>query len=294
MQIVKKLVFDKRTLLLLIVVYVIFCQSCMRMRSSDIETKQFFTKSNVNYIDSVISINKRKIHYIQTGKKNKPTLLFIHGSPGSWDAFKEYLKDSLLLQKYRMIAIDRPGFGYSNFGKAQNIEEQTQQIQSFIQSIRNEFPLVLIGHSMGGPVITNLATQHPEDFSHLLILAGAIDPSAETPEKWRPIIKAFPLRFLIPGALRPANDELWWLKNDLKTLQVNLKKITSKTIIIHGMKDQLVPHSNVKFIQDQFTNAKSIQTISIPEANHFIPWTHYKIIKEALLGLEFEILQKKS
>jgi hypothetical protein len=23
------------------------------------------------------------------------------------------------------------------------------------------------------------------------------------------------LRYLIPGALRPSNDELWWLKKDL-------------------------------------------------------------------------------
>ena len=74
-----------------------------------------------------------------------------------------------------------------------------------------------------------------------MILAGAIDPNAENPEEWRPILMAKPIKYLIPGALRPSNDELWWLKDDLKIMKPQLHKITSNVIIIHGTKDQLVP-----------------------------------------------------
>src|SRR6476620_10811132 len=108
----------KTIFFLLLLSYLICAQSCMKMRMTSKETKTFFTEAKTDYIDSSREINGFTIHYIETGKKDATTLFFVHGSPGSWDAYKDYLKDSLLLSKYRMIAIDRIGFGHSNFGKA--------------------------------------------------------------------------------------------------------------------------------------------------------------------------------
>ena len=152
----------------------------------------------------------------------------------------------------------------------------------------NKQPVILVGHSMGGPVITKMATLSPESYKTLVIIAGSIDPDAENPENWRKVIKAKPIRYLIPGAMRPANDELWLLKQDLKDLKPLLKNIKSEITLIHGTKDQLVPYSNVDFIQKEFVNAKSMDLISIKEANHFIPWTHFETIREALLHLKLE------
>ena len=113
-----------------------------------------------------------------------------------------------------------------------------------------------------------------------------MDPNAEKPEKWRSIIKTKPLRYIIPGALRPANDELWWLKEDLFLLKPNLKNITSKVTIIHGTKDPLVPFSNVAFMRREYINVKSLEIIPIENANHFIPWEHFKEIRDVLYKLE--------
>ncbi len=278
---------NRVTIVSILIVYLLVCQSCVMMRTSTKKTKVFFENSKT-YIDKSFIDGKNKIHYIQTGNENNPTIIFVHGSPGSWDAYKDYLKDTLLLKKYRMIAIDRPGFGYSNFRKAQNLETQSESISTFIKSIDNKKPIILVGHSMGGPVVTKLAVDNPKLFSNLVILAGAIDPSAETPEKWRPIIKAFHLRYLIPGALRPANDELWWLKKDLIAMKPNLKNIISDVTVIHGTKDPLVPFSNVAFIKKEFVNAKSMTVIPIENANHFIPWEHYELIRNAILNLKIE------
>ena len=268
------------------VIYLVFCQSWMRMRMSSKETKAFFTTSKTNYIDSSKEINGFTIHYIETGNKNASTLFFVHGSPGSWDAYKDYLKDSLLLSKYRMIAIDRIGFGYSNFGKAENLKTQSYIIEKFTKLTANGKPIYLIGHSLGGPTIVQMAAEKPNDYPALIILAGAMDPKAEKPEKWRAIIKTTPIRYIIPGALRPSNDELWYLKNDLIQLKPKLQNITSKVIIIHGTKDPLVPYSNVAFMRREFVNAKSLEIISIKDANHFIPWEHFKEIRDVLYKLE--------
>ncbi|WP_309613964.1 alpha/beta hydrolase [Flavobacterium sp.] len=256
------------------------------MRMTPKETETFFTQSKTNYVDSSKEIEGYTIHYIETGNKNASTLFFVHGSPGSWDAYKDYLKDSLLLSKFRMIAVDRIGFGYSNFGKAENLKTQSNIIEKFTKQIANGKPIYLIGHSLGGPTIVEMAAEKPNDYATLIIIAGSIDPKAETPENWRAIIKVKPIRYIIPGALRPANDELWWLKSDLYDLKPKLQNITSKVIIIHGTKDQLVPYSNVAFMSREFVNTKSLDIISIKDANHFIPWTHFKEIRDILYKLE--------
>lgn len=267
--------------------YLVFCQSCMKMRMSPKKTIEFFSKSKTSFKDVSYKISEiHQIHYIETGDSTKPTLLFLHGSPGSWDAYKTYLSDIDLQKKYRLIAIDRPGFGYSNFGEAANLETQANLILPFIQSKNNNQPITLIGNSMGGPIAVKLATKKPKLFKNLVIIAGAIDPKAETPENWRPILMSKPIKYLIPGAFRPSNEELWWLKEDLKIMNSQLHKVISNVIIIHGTEDSLVPYSNVAFMETEFINAKKTETIPIEKADHFIPWTHYEIIKKNLMSLE--------
>jgi pimeloyl-ACP methyl ester carboxylesterase len=257
------------------------------MRMSSKKTTEYFKKSNTSFKDKNFKSSEiYQIHYIETGDSTKPTLFFLHGSPGSWDAYKTYLSDSDLQKKYRLIAIDRPGFGYSNFGEAEDLNTQANLILPFLQSKNNNQPITLIGHSMGGPVAVKLATKKPELFKNLVILAGAIDPKAETPEEWRPVLMSKPIRYLIPGAFRVSNDELWWLKDDLIDMKFQLNKITSNVIIIHGTEDSLVPYSNVAFMEKAFINAQKIETIPIEKADHFIPWTHYEIIKKSVMNLK--------
>lgn len=124
MAILKK----KYILLAAVLGYLLFNYSCLTMRSSKGETKAFFDSKNVSFTDSVLGNGKRTIHYIETGKADMPTLVFVHGSPGSWDAYKNYLSDTVLLQNFRMIAPDRPGFGYSGFRKSKDLFEQAKQL----------------------------------------------------------------------------------------------------------------------------------------------------------------------
>lgn len=267
--------------------YILLCQSCMTMRMTPKETQSYFDTSHVGFTSKTVTVQKHALHYIETGNPQNPTLFFIHGSPGSWDAYKRYLTDSLLLKKFRMIAIDRPGFGYSDFGKAVDLETQASLLESLATQITNSKPIVLVGHSLGGPVIVKMAADKPNFFAHLVVLAGSVDPRMETPEIWRMVLKAKPIRYLIPGALRPSNDELWWLKEDLYDLQPELKNISCGVTIIHGTKDPLVPYANMAFLQKRLVNASSVDTISIKGANHFIPWEHFERIRNALSEINF-------
>lgn len=266
--------------------WLVCAQSCMKFHISDVDAKKQFTEAGVPIQLGDVDVDGFTMHYAKTGNDSFPTLFFVHGSPGSWDAFSQYLKDKDLLSKYRMISIDRPGFGGSEFGKAKDLEEQSKLISPLLTFFNNHKPVYIIGHSLGGPMAVRLVADNPGYFSGLVLLAGSVDPSEEKPEKWRPVLFKTPLKFLVPGAFRPSNEELWYLKKDLKILKNDFSKITCPVYIVHGDKDDMVPVGNAAYAKQMLVNAKKVVTIILPGANHFIPWQHYKEIKEVLMKLE--------
>jgi pimeloyl-ACP methyl ester carboxylesterase len=271
---------------IILLLWLVMAQSCMKMRISDKEAKQKFTEAGIVLQTPVKKIDGFPLHYAQTGNDTFPTLLFVHGTPGSWDAFQSYLMNKELLQHYRIISIDRPGFGYSDFGNAMNLTEQTKIISSWMDSVYNNQPFIIIGHSLGGPLAIKLAAARPQYTKTIVILAGSQDPAAEKPEKWRPVLFKTPLNFLIPGALRPSNEELWYLKKDLKEMNGDYEKITCPVYILHGTKDILVPYSNVAYTQKMLTKTDSVFITSFEKENHFIVWTRKKEIVELLMKLK--------
>lgn len=272
-------------LILLASITIALAPGCMTFRSSDASMADNFREKGIALQTGYHIVKGRKLHYAITGKEELPTILFIHGSPGSWSAFENYLQDSSLLHTYRMIAIDRPGFGYSDFGNVLHLKEQSALIGDLIRHRQNGHPFYIAGHSMGGPVAIQLAADHPEWIAGLIILAGSIDPALEKPEKWRPFLISTPLRFLVPGALRASNEELWFLKEDLVELKNDFSKVTCPVYFIHGEKDSWVPPGNVEYGKKMLVNASAIGIQWIPDANHFIPWNKYSTIRDFLLSL---------
>jgi pimeloyl-ACP methyl ester carboxylesterase len=265
--------------------WIFFAQSCMTFRKSDVEEKTEFAKSNVILRTGILKRAGWQIHYAITGADSLPTLFFIHGSPGNWNAFAEYMKDSQLLKKFRMVSVDRPGFGYSDFGNAQHLDVQSAWISPLFAELDNHRPVFMAGHSLGGPLVIKLCADNPGIFSGLVILAGSIDPNEEDPEKWRPWLFNTSLNYLVPGALRPANEELWYLKKDLVYLEKDFSKITCPVFFIHGDIDTWVPPENVDYGKKLLVHASSIEVTMLPGANHFIPWTRYTEIRSVLLKL---------
>lgn len=257
----------------------------MFFRISDKKAGEQFDARGIQATIVYQQVGEESLHYVQTGNDSFPTLFFIHGSPGSWDGFKKYLQDADLLSKYRLIAIDRPGFGYSHFGHALNLEEQSKIISEVLRKIDNKKPLYVVGHSLGGPLCIRLAIDNRNMFAGIVLLAAALDPSLEKPERWRQLFMNTPLQYLIPGSLRPANYELWYLKTDLSKIKDELPSAgLPKTWMLHGNRDMMVSYKNVAFAR-QFIDSSNLSVITIEGANHFIPWSHYDTIKEVLMKL---------
>src|SRR5688572_29677493 len=103
----------------------IFLSQCLILRNrwSDEKAYMVFTSRKIPLEIHDTLINNRHIHYAISGSDSLPTLVFLHGSPGSWMNYMKFMGDSALQRKFRIVSIDRPGFGYSDFGKALHMQE---------------------------------------------------------------------------------------------------------------------------------------------------------------------------
>ena len=270
---------------ILLILWIIIASGCMTFRKADKDMIVHFQQKGVPLHMAIQKIDGRNIHYASTGNDTLPTIVFIHGTPGSWDAFANYMEDSMLLHQYRMVSIDRPGFGYSDFGESEHLARQSELMSPVLKKLDNGKPMYLAGHSLGGPMIIQLAADNPALFKGLVMISGSVDPAEEKPEKWRPWLFKTPLNILVPGAFRPSNRELWYLKKDLVDLQAQFPKIGCPVYFIHGAADTWVPPGNVDYAKKLLINSSGIHELMIPGANHFIPWTKFKEIRDVLLKL---------
>ena len=123
----KPIRFKKRYLLFLpLLIVPFFTDSCMRMHMSHADAQVFFQQHEVEAFSRTIMLGDYGLHYIESGNPDGHTLLMLHGSPGAWEAYANYMIDPQLLQDFRLIAVDRPGFGYTNFGDSMNLDQQAE------------------------------------------------------------------------------------------------------------------------------------------------------------------------
>jgi pimeloyl-ACP methyl ester carboxylesterase len=279
----------RRTLLYsigLLFIWVLLAQCfIMRNRWNDQKAYRVFKSKEVplQIFDTII--NDRHLHYAVCGNDSLPTLVIIHGSPGSWMNYMHFMWDSAMRTKFRIVAIDRPGFGYSDFGKAMHLQEQCSIILPVLKKLKSSKPMFLAGHSLGGPIVVKLAADDPALFQTIVIIAGAIDVSQEKKETWRRVMNVRPFYWLLPGAFGPSNTELLYLKKDLIPLQEDFKKITCDVLFVHGDKDTWVPIENIAYGKKMMIHAKTLTADTLQGADHQVPWKRHDELKQIFLSL---------
>jgi pimeloyl-ACP methyl ester carboxylesterase len=270
---------------LVLVAILVLMDSCMQFRMTTTEIDQEFAKRNTPGAQAEYKVGNRKIHYAKTGNPNGPLVLFVHGSPGSLSDFIQFLTDSTLQKEGLLISVDRPGFGQSNFGWGEpSLSVQAKNIKPLIEQFKRDKPVILVGHSLGGPLIAQLAMDYPELVDGLVFVAGSVDPELEPPNWWRtPFATPF-FRWMLPRSIRASNDEIYPLKTQLKEMIPHWKEIKCNVIVVQGTKDSLVPAGNAEFIKKQLTNAQP-KMIYEEGMDHFVPWSHPHLIKNAVLEM---------
>ena len=271
-----------RTLLLISLITSCAWQNPMKSIKTDIATFRAIDPPHfVTY-----QTKHRKMSFAWNGDVTKRPLILVHGSPGSWEAWAQFLQNPKLTENFHIIAVDRPGYGESSAGTSERkLGHQADDIVEALQFNKSGLPALLVGHSFGGPVIAQIAVDHPEKIAGLIFVASSVDPKLEDIKWYQHLGTWWPFRFILPSDLRVCNEEIYTLKPELEVLAKGIPQISVPVIIIHGDEDPLVPVQNVDYLEKKIKTDLVVETSILRGMNHFVPWKAPQVIVDAILKI---------
>ena len=113
-----------------------------------------------------MSVDGVRIHVALAGPADAPPLLLVHGWPQNWWAWREVIP--ALAAEHRVIAVDLPGFGWSDASAGGYEKERLAgQLLSLLGELGIE-RVTWIGHDWGGWIGFLAALRAPERFERML------------------------------------------------------------------------------------------------------------------------------
>ena len=194
-----------------------------------------------------------KLVFEDAGPDDAPTVLLLHGSPGSHDNFK-YLADHLT-PTFRLIMPDMPGYGESQtLVNDHGIVAQARWMFALMDHLNIEQAQV-VGFSFGGGVAIAMAHLQPERVESLTLIGGMgvmeHEGSGDYGFEQFKYHAGYPFIVLLPeliphfGVLgHPASRHAFsnsFIDTDLRPVADWLQAWDKPMLILHGRDDFLVP-----------------------------------------------------
>ncbi len=221
-------------------------------------------------------------HVIQ-GKKS--TIVFIHGAGGGIEQWSSQVK-FFQKQGFKTLAINLPGHGKSPRLEKISIEKYSKAITTLVSDLQIS-SLVLVGHSMGGGIVQQLAINGRLKI-HAIVLIGTGAKLNVAPTIIEMISNTFNEAMNFLGQYAYSNNiDLKIIEKNERLIRSNgkeilladfeacknfdqrteISRITCPTLIICGENDQMTP---VKFSTYLHEHIKNSRLEIIPSGGHFI------------------------
>ena len=115
-----------------------------------------------------------RLHFTDAG--SGPAIVLIHGASNSLLDFESSIAQPLR-QSHRVIAVDRPGHGYSERpdGEWPSPAEQARLIHGLLAALGVESPII-VGHSWSGSVVLAYLLAYPDAAAGGVLIAGVSHP----------------------------------------------------------------------------------------------------------------------
>jgi len=136
---------------------------------------------------SFVRVRGLRYHLRHWGERSKPLLLLGHGLLDASATFDDLVQP--LLDHHQVIAPDWRGCGYSQWPEdGYWFADYIADLDAIIDHCGGEAPLTMIGHSMGGQIMSLYAGLKPQRVAKLVLLDSLQIPDMETrllPQRYR-------------------------------------------------------------------------------------------------------------
>jgi pimeloyl-ACP methyl ester carboxylesterase len=166
--------------------------------------------------------NELKLHYAASGPEDAHLLLFLHGYPEFWYAWRHQLAD--LGDAYHCVAPDLPGYNLSS--KPTEVaryrtKRLIQDVAAFAAQFSRKRKFTLVAHDWGGALAWAFAIKHPELLERLIII-NAVHPGAFQREIARNPAQGAASQYI--HEIRAEGSEARYAANDYALLWRSLEK----------------------------------------------------------------------
>ena len=120
-------------------------------------------------------LDRTRVHYLDAGRRGGEALVFVHGWTCNGDFWR--MQVPAFAPGTRVLAVDLPGHGRSD--KPENVSYTMDLFARAVESVMRDAKVkraVLVGHSMGTPVIRQFYRKYPEKTLALVIVDGSLRP----------------------------------------------------------------------------------------------------------------------
>lgn len=231
------------------------------------------------------------LHYAETGSPDNPTIVFIHGTPGSWRSLGRMMVRDDLRARAHLVSIDRPGWGLSPLPDGRRSEPdfdaQIALITPLLQTLKarsHNQPLLLVGHSYGGSIAPYIAFRHPELVDGILMAASAIDPQLGKPRWYNYAARTWLVAPFLGDGMRKANDEIWGVYDALERLQPWWPQAHLPLVFLQGEEDELVDPRNLDFAEHTLPAANTT-VLRLPQQGHLLQVQRRDLLADLTLQL---------
>jgi pimeloyl-ACP methyl ester carboxylesterase len=119
-------------------------------------------------------IEGKQMNYVDIGsdeRREGPPIVFVHGLSGTWQNWLENLP--YFAQKRRCIAMDLPGFGFSEMPREKiSISGYARHVDALCEQL-DLGQIVVVGNSMGGFVTAEMQIRYPERVVSAVLVSAA-------------------------------------------------------------------------------------------------------------------------
>lgn len=255
---------------------------------TDAELEEHYKHKPLKPVYKWVDFMGSKLHYATISRSDTlPLLVFVHGAPGAWYGYMNLMDDSVLQSRFKMVSLDRLGYGKSNYGKAElSVQMQALEIKRIIEEENvTGKKIFLVGRSYGAPIVAWYAIHYPQLVEKLFMISPVIDPEKERFYWFSSIGKWGLVQAMLPELLNVATKEKYSHATEMKKMLPEWKKLYSTTYVITGANDELADTANFSFAKRNLVNCRGT-FIKLENTGHQVTRQHPELIRELLLKKE--------